>query len=133
MQRALGDHEADRTQDALPIDTRVAVEIGVLGGDEGALYLIGDLLDLDRYAPRLAEGGNELVVSAVDAHRHLQRDVAQCFDRGQARRDQPVGHAERDTAEDEAGDSQDQDVTEQTENKTHVIYCVWWGRRKRQL
>ena len=83
------------------------------------LHLHRDLVDLDRDAPRFAERGNQLVVRGVDAQGHLQAHVAQRFDRGQARRDQPIGNADRDAAEHEPEHDQNQADNEETQKQMH--------------
>ncbi len=113
------DHQPDRARDAAEIDAAVAVEVGVLGGDEGLLELLGDLLDPGRNAPGLAECRDQASVGRIDPQRHLQADVAQGLHGRQPGRDQPVGDTDRQGAEQGSSQREVDAVTEQTVKDFH--------------
>ena len=120
MQAALDDHVAERAQDAGEVDARVAVEVRVFRREKGVLQLLGDVLDLDRDAARLADRGDQLRIAGVDTQRNLQAYILEHVDGRQARLDQPVGDSNPDGADHDAQHAQNQEPTEQTSKYSHA-------------
>src|SRR6185312_12036353 len=63
---AMRDDVPRRAYQSLPVETRMLVKARVLGGEKGVLELRGNLIDLDRNAPRLTERRHKLGVGGVD-------------------------------------------------------------------
>ena len=86
-------HGAGQT---LPVDPGMLEEPVVLAGEERLDEPIRNLVEMKRRAALLAELRHELVVTGVDAQRHLQPDIAQRLRGGELRLQVPVGAARPD-------------------------------------
>ncbi len=77
------------------VDAVVLEEALVLGGQEGVLYQLRDLVVGDRDAPLLADLRDQRAAARVDAQGHLQLHVAHRLDRGQRGQQVHVAAGER--------------------------------------
>ena len=119
-----GHGQPDRARDAADVDAAMGVEIGILGGEERLFQALGNVFDAHRRALGLAERRNQLAVGGPYPERHLQAHVLERFDRGQPRRDQPIGGAERETAEKDAGQRQIERIAQQAKKEGHAAGLV---------
>src|SRR6516225_4093639 len=77
------------------VDAVVLEEALVLGGEEGVLDQLRNLVVSDRDSPLLTDLGDESAAAGVDAQRHLQFDVAHHLERGERRHEIDIAAGER--------------------------------------